>query len=108
MADDSRTKVTNLGDGLERVDHTVDNPNIFGEVEYFYSTYVQIIATATDVRLAFGDRRPPIGKVKPLLGVILPHEVAKHLVEIVAKIGPAIEKAKETLDAPAEPPPDVG
>jgi hypothetical protein len=85
----------------------MENPNIVGDVEYLYANYAQIVATDTDLRIGFGDRRPPIGKVKPLVGIVMSHEFARQFVQIVARIGPALEKAKATLETQPQPPQEI-
>ena len=49
------------------------------QVTYTYSNVVQIMSNNLDVRIAFGDRIPPTGKVKPLLGITLTHAHAQRL-----------------------------
>jgi hypothetical protein len=107
MADEGKARITDLGDGLEQIQHPIENPNILGDVQYLYTNYGQIVVTDTDLRIAFGDRQPPVGSVKPLLGVVMSREFASNFIQMVAKIAPALEKVKAKLDASAQPPPEI-
>lgn len=62
-----------------------ENPSIVEKVDYIYVTYAQFTVNNLDVRIALGDRMPPNGNVKPLVGIILPHDVAKSFVRAMSE-----------------------
>ena len=79
---------------------SAENPFIMDKVDYVYGTYAQFMVNSLDIRIAIGDRMPPDGHVKPLLGITLPHEIAKSFLkamsENVAKIDMLLEKMNQT------------
>jgi hypothetical protein len=78
---------------------SADNPFIMDKVDYVYATYAQFMVNSLDIRIAIGDRMPPDGHVKPILGITLPHEVAKSFLkamsENVAKIDVLLEQMNQ-------------
>ena len=78
----------------------VENPFIMDKVDYVYVTYAQLAVNSLDIRIALGDRMPPDGRVKPLIGLTLPHDVAKSffkaMAEAIPKIDILLERMQET------------
>jgi len=78
MTEDDKTEqpsVTELGE---------DDPlNITGKVDFTYVNFTHVASNNWDVRIAFGDRRPPGGKVHPLLGIVMSHQHAKAFLDVL-------------------------
>ena|ERR1035441_10299521 len=74
---------------------------ILDKVDYAYVSYAQVSANSLDFRIAFGDRIPPDGHVKPTFGVIMSHTHAKALLTVLAANVPKIDKVLEELDRDA-------
>ena len=75
----------------------IENPMILDKVDYAYVSYAQVSANSLDFRIAFGDRMPPDGHVKPTCGVIMSHAHAKALLAVLAANVPKIDKLFEEL-----------
>src|SRR5664279_3532305 len=75
-----------------------ENPSIVEKVDYVYATYAQFTVNNLDVRIALGDRMPPDGHVKPLVGIVLPHQVAKSFVMAMAEGVSKIDVLLKRLD----------
>jgi hypothetical protein len=75
-----------------------DSPVILDKVDYVYVSYSQMLANTQDFRIAFGDRTPPDGAVKPILGLVMSHDHARALLKTlsinVPKIDLLLEKVK--------------
>jgi hypothetical protein len=70
-----------------------DAPLILDKVEYVYVSYSQLSASNHDFRIAFGDRIPPEGTVKPVIGLIMSHNHARALLEVLEANIPKIQAA---------------
>lgn len=81
-----------------------ENPTILDKVDYAYVSYAQVSANNLDFRIAFGDRIPPDGHVKPTFGVIMSHIHAKALLAVLSANVPKIEKLLEQLSHDASQP----
>lgn len=85
-----------------------ENPMILDQVDYAYVSYSQFMVSNTDFRLAFGDRRPPDGKVKPLFGIVMSNRHARDFFRALKSLEGAFDKVEqhETRGAPLNPPPE--
>jgi hypothetical protein len=81
----------------EPIQLITENPTILDKVDYVYVSYAQVSANSLDFRIAFGDRIPPDGHVKPIVGVIMSHIHAKALLAVLSVNVPRIEKMLEKL-----------
>jgi hypothetical protein len=95
MSEEEKDRVVkDLDPRLEKVSIPADNPQILDKVDYFYTSYAQFMVTNVDLRIAFGDRTPPKGEVKPVVGIIMTHEHARTFVNSAEKIKLALDVMK--------------
>ncbi|MGO9261966.1 MAG: hypothetical protein ACLQU1_37530 [Bryobacteraceae bacterium] len=85
-----------LGGGSKIVAVSAEMPMILDKVEYIYVAYSQFMVTAGDLRIAFGDRLPPDGNVKPSMGIIMSHHHAKEFFAAIHKLQAAFENFAQT------------
>jgi hypothetical protein len=76
---------------------SAENLPIMDKVDYVYVTYAQFAVNSMDMRIAFGDRLPPDGRVKPVIGLTLPHDVAKSFLKAMAEAVPKIDMLLERM-----------
>jgi hypothetical protein len=74
-----------------------ENPMILDKVDYAYSSYAQVSINNLDFRIAFGDRMPPDGAVKPIVGIVMSHDNAKSLLEVLSTNVPKIDRLREEM-----------
>jgi|ERR1035441_5941311 hypothetical protein len=74
-----------------------ETPMILDKVDYVYASYAQVSTNNLDFRLAFGDRLPPDGHVKPVIGIIMSHVHAKALLEVLSVNVPKIDALMDRL-----------
>jgi hypothetical protein len=86
--------------GLVRITPENQNPMILDKVDYVYATYAQFMVSNLDFRIAVGDRTPTDGSVKPLIGITLPHEVAKAFLKAMTENVPKIDVILEQMAQP--------
>jgi hypothetical protein len=70
---------------------------ILDKVDYVYASYAQVSTNNLDFRIAFGDRLPPEGHVKPVVGIVMSHVHAKALLEVLSVNVPKIDVLMESL-----------
>ena len=80
----------NKQDSVE-VQLITEKPLILDKVGYAYVSYAQVAVNTLDFRIAFGDRIPPGGDVKPIAGVVMSHAHAKALLEVLSANVPKID-----------------
>jgi len=64
-------------------ENTEDSLRIDDKVDYTYVNFSHVAANNWDVRISFGDKRTPEGKVQPLLGIIMSHQHAKAFLDVL-------------------------
>lgn len=87
------------------------SPEVMAElwqaVDYTYVSYTQFVSSSNDVRILFGDRLPPDGRPRPLLGIVLSHAHAKSVLEAfanqMAQLDAALKAAKAEEPEKVEP-----
>lgn len=68
-----------------------ETPMILDKVDYVYSSYAQVGVNNLDFRIAFGDRLPPDGHVKPIVGIVMSHIQVRALLEVLSSHVPKID-----------------
>jgi hypothetical protein len=91
-----RDTLPELGDDSEVQDVISPSPMdaYWEQVNYQYVSYAQIVASPTDFRILLGERLPPNGKVKPTMGIVMPHAEAKA---IHKALGAQLQKIEEVM-----------
>ena len=74
-----------------------ENPMILDKVDYVYVAYAQVGVNNLDYRIAFGDRLPPEGRVKPVVGIVMSHDHAKALFKALSTSVPQIDALLEQV-----------
>ena len=78
---------------------------LFTGVEYKHANVVRLIHNPSEIRMAFGDSVPnPAEKgivvIRPLVGVSMPHQMARQLIVYLQRQIDAIDAAKTGTDDP--------
>lgn len=91
---DEQNKEDSPADSIKVITET---PMILDKVDYVYTSYAQVAINSLDFRIAFGDRIPPDGAVKSVVGIVMSHDHAKALLEVLSTNVPKIDLLRERL-----------
>ena len=90
-------------DGTDSYRLIRDSPSILDQVQYVYVSYAQVSVNSMDFRIALGDRIPPNGKVNPVVGLTMSHDLARALLTVLSENVPKIDSLWDRMQVPGTP-----